>query len=222
MSTGWDWIVPIRERHFGAPLAGRYPLERVERAAYWELHEKVMRAHFPAEVFFDFWTPRAEDEKADKARLAASMGGQKLEDFWVALDGDRVVMMFCGHQVDDRVYRMWHTNVHTEYRKRGLYREYIGRMLAYTREAGFRAVTSEHAPSNNAVLIAKLSAGFRIVALEVDASVGASICLRYFHDPDELAAYEYRCGIAAMNEALLRRGMGAADTLVEQFRKGSA
>lgn len=222
MSTGWDWVVPIRERHFGAPLAGRYPLERLERAAYWELHERVMRPHFPAEVFFDFWTPRAEDESADKARLAASMGGQRLEDFWVARDGDQVVMMFCGHQVDDRVYRMWHTNVHAEYRKKGLYREYLGRTLAYTRDAGFRAVTSEHAPSNNPILIAKLSAGFRIVGLEVNASVGASICLRYFHDPDELAAYEYRCGIASMNESLLRRGAGGAGKLIEQFRKGSA
>lgn len=220
MSSAWDWTIPVREKHFGAPLSGHHLLERMGREAYWELHDKALRAHFPPEVFFDFWTPREEGEKEDKARLTASMGGDRLEDFWVARDGQAVVMMACGHQIDGRVYRMWHTHVHPDHRGKGLYAEYLRRTLAYTRDLGFRVVVSEHAPSNNAVIIAKLKAGFRIYALEMNAGVGPSLCLRYYHDPVELAAYEYRCGLATMNDALLRRGVGAADRLVEQFRKG--
>lgn len=220
MSSAWDWILPLRETCFGAPLGGRYPLERLGREAYWELHDRALRAHFPPEVFFDFWTPREEGEKTDKARLVASMGGERLEDFWVARDGEQVVMMACGHQIDGRTYRMWHTHVHPEYRGKGLYGEYLRRMLEYTRGAGFRVVVSEHAPSNNPVIIAKLKAGFKIYALELNAAVGPSLCLHYFHDPVELAAYEYRCGLATMNDALLERGMGAAGQLVDQFRKG--
>lgn len=218
MTSAWDWVLPHREKHFGAPLAGLYRWERLGREAYWELHDQAMRAHFPPEVFFDFWNARDEVEKADKNRLVESMGGGRLEDFWVARDGERIAMMGCGHQIDGRVYRMWHTNVHPEYRGKGLYSEYLGRMLAYTKDVGFRVVTSEHAPSNNAVVIAKLKAGFRIYALEMNAGVGPSLWLRYFHDPLELAAYEYRCGIATMNDALLRRGAGAAEKLVQQFR----
>lgn len=222
MASSWDWILPLRDEHFGAPLAGLYPIERMGREAYWELHDDAMRAHFPPEVFFDFWTPREEGEKADKARLVESMGGDRLEDFWVMRDGDRIAMMACGHQVDGRIYRMWHTHVHPDYRRKGLYSEYTRRVLAYTKDAGFRVVTSEHAPSNNAVIIAKLSAGFRIYSLEMNAAVGPSLCLRYYHDPLELAAYEYRCGIATMSDALLDRGMGAADKLAQQFRESNA
>jgi RimJ/RimL family protein N-acetyltransferase len=220
MTSPWDWLLPIREKHFGAPLAGLYPLERLGREAYWALHDEALRAHFPPEVFFDFWTARDDAEKADRARLLESMGGDRLEDFWVARDGEGIAMMGCGHQIDGRIYRMWHTHVHPEYRRKGIYAEYVRRMLAYTKDAGFRVIVSEHAPSNNAVIIAKLSAGFRIYALEVNAGVGPSLCLRYYHDPLELAAYEYRCGLATMNETLLGRGAGAAGKLIEQFRGG--
>jgi RimJ/RimL family protein N-acetyltransferase len=222
MTSTWDWALPHRDKHFGSPLAGAYPLSRLSREAYWELNDRAMQAHFPPEVFFDFWRPRGEDEEADVARLVGSMGGTPLEDFWVARDGEAVVMMACGHQIDGRIYRMWHTHVHPEYRGKGLYAEYLARMLAYTRDLGFRVVTSEHAPSNNAVIIAKLKAGFRIYALEINAAVGPSLCLRYFHDPVELAAYEYRCGLATMNAALLARGAGAAGKLIEQFRGSTA
>lgn len=221
MSSAWDWVVPIREKHFGPPLGGEHPFTRLSREAYWDLHTREMARHFPSEVFFDFWNPRDDAEKADKDRIAAALGGEKLEDFWVVRDGDRLVMMGSGHSVDARVYRMWHTNVHPDYRGKGLYSEYVRRMIAYTRELGFRVMTSEHAVSNNAVIIAKLKAGFRIYALEMNAGVGPSLWLRYFHDPIELAAYEYRCGIAAMNDALLGRGVGAAGKLVEQFRAGA-
>jgi ribosomal protein S18 acetylase RimI-like enzyme len=222
MASSWDWVVPLRDKHFGEPLAGVHPIERTGGAAYWELHEQALRQHFPPEVFFDFWTPREEDEKADKARLVESMGGERLEDFWVVRDGERIAMMACGHQVDGRIYRMWHTHVHPDYRRKGLYGDYLRRVLAYTKDAGFRVVTSEHAPSNNAVIIAKLSAGFRIYALELNAGVGPSLCLRYYHDPEELAAYEYRCGLATVTGALLRRGAGAAGKLAQQFREGDS
>lgn len=220
MASSWDWAQPIRDKHFGAPLIGGFPFSPTTREAYWELHDKALRAFFPREVFFDFWSPRDGAEKADKTRLGQAMGGHRLEDFWVVRDGEQVAMMGCGHQVDDRVYRMWHSHVHPEYRKRGLYKDYLRRMLAYTAELGFRAVTSEHAPSNNAVLVAKLSAGFRIAALELNAAAGPSLCLRYFHDPVELAAYEYRCGLATVSAALMARGAGAADELARQFREG--
>lgn len=150
------------------------------------------------------------------------MGGEPLSDFWAVKDGESVVMMGCGHQVDDRIYRMWHTHVHPDHRGKGLYGQYVRRVLAYSRDIGFRVVTSEHAPSNNAVIIAKLKAGFRVYALEMNAAAGPSLCLRYFHDPLELSAYQFRCGLATVNDDLLGRGAGAASELVAQFQSSTA
>jgi ribosomal protein S18 acetylase RimI-like enzyme len=223
MSAAWDWADPIRQKHFGEPLAGRYPLERLEGdEAYWALYDAELRRHFPPEFFFNLRALSGEEGKRARARLSASEGGRRLADFWVARDGERIAAMFAGHQKDAETYRMWHAIVHPDCRRRGLYGEIVRRVLAYTRELGFDYVVSEHAPSNNAVLIAKLKAGFRIVAMDIDAAVGPSLNLRYFHDEAHLRAYEFRCGLARLDERLVGVGTGAMPLLLEQLQRGPA
>jgi ribosomal protein S18 acetylase RimI-like enzyme len=219
MSTGWSWIEPIRQRHFGPPLAGTYPIERLERTSYWDLHEAVLRPHFPPECFIHLQGLLDEHELRGRERLAATQGGDPLQDFWVARDGQGVVAMFCGQQKDADTYRMWHSHVHPDYRRRGVYTEIVQRTLDYSREAGFSAVVSEHAPSNNAIIIAKLKAGFRIVGMDIDAGVGPGLLLKYFHNPAHLRAYEFRCGLASLDEQLIAAGAGAMPLLIEQIRR---
>jgi len=218
MESRWDWVAPIRKKHFDPPLGGKYHLESFDGEAYWELHERVLRPFFPAEVFLDLRAIRGEEGRKARERLSQSMGGDKLMDYWVARDGDQVAMMFYGHQVDDRLYRMGHSHVHPNYRRQGLYGEYLRRIIDYTKELGFDAIVSDHSPGNNAVLIAKLKAGFRIFSLEIDPAVGTSVCLRYFHDPAHLAAYEFRCGHATLDHHLLDYGFGGMALMVEQIK----
>ena len=52
---------------------------------------------------------------------------------------------------------------------------------------------------------------------DLDALHGPTLWLRYFHDPDELAAYEFRCGLATLTPELLTRRYGAWDTLERQL-----
>ncbi len=219
MNTTWDWAKPIREKYFSTPLAGEFTLEPVENAeAYWRLHQETLKQHFPAEVFFDLQGLRGEEGKRAQHRLLESMNANRLQDYWAARKDGEVILMFSSHQVDEHLYRMWHSHLHPKYRGRGIYKDYLQRMIAYTKELGFEAIVSEHAPNNNAVLIAKLKAGFRIYSMEIDPMVGVSICLRYFHVPEHLAAYEFRCGYATLNENLLAHGMGAMPQLVQQFK----
>ena len=214
----WDFARAAWDEHFQPLRDLGLTLERPDGAAYWALHERELRAHFPPEVFFDLGALRTDAERAGQARIAAVRGGTPLYDFGVARDGDRVVATFSGHERGQGVYRMWHTNVHAAYRRRGIYRRILDGTIAYTRALGFDAIVSEHAPGNNAVLIPKLRAGFRIVSLEVDAGTGVSIVLRYFHNPEHLAAYELRCGLATLTPGLRAHGAGAYATLVEQLR----
>lgn len=72
------------------------------------------------------------------------------------------------------------------------------------------------------MLIAKLKAGFRIVAMDIDAAVGPGLNLRYFHDEAHLRAYEFRCGLARLDERLVGVGVGAMPLLLEQLRRGPA
>jgi hypothetical protein len=215
----WDWVAPIRETYFGQPLAGAFPIERIlDEQDYWTLHDAALRRYFPLECFFDLRRLLDPEKLRSRSRLEMP---ERLCDFWVARDGQEVVAMFCGHQNDADTYRMWHSNVHGDYRRRGVYTDILRRILGYTSALGFSFVVSEHAPNNNAILIAKLKAGFRIVGMDVDAALGPSVLLKYFHNEAHLRAYEFRCGLATMDERLLACARGAMPLLIEQFGRGA-
>jgi len=215
MSDGWAWAKAVRERAVATPLAGRYRIETVaDDPAYWSAWESAFgRDGFPPEMYFARgaeWQRRAE-------RLVGSRGGEALVDRWLVYDGDRVAAVYRGEQLDGYTYMTGHAAVHLDHRRRGIYRAVIERVLETTRELGFTSVVSNHAPGNNPAIIAKLSLGFRIDRLELDALHGPSLWLRFFHDPDELAAYEFRCGLATLTPELLARRYGAWGQLEQQL-----
>jgi len=210
----WAWAREARERAV-APLPGGYRIEAVDDdPGYWAAWEAAFgREGFPPEMYF---ARGAEHERLGQ-RLAEARGGDPLVDRWLVRDGERVVAVYRGEQVDGHTYSTSHASVHPGYRRRGIYRSLIERVLALTVELGFASVISCHAPGNNPAIIAKLSLGFRIDRLEIDALHGPCLWLRYFHDPDELAAYEFRNGLATLTPELLARRYGAWDALARQL-----
>jgi GNAT superfamily N-acetyltransferase len=217
VSDGWGWAADARERA-RRPLPGGYRIESVaDDPAYWSAWDGAFgREGFPPEMYFErgaAWQQKAE-------RLTDARGGQPLVDRWLIREqsGEGIVAVYRGEQVDGHTYATSHASVHPAFRRRGIYRALIERVLESTRELGFASVISGHAPGNNPAIIAKLSAGFRIDRLELDALHGPTLWLRCFHDPDELAAYEFRCGLATLTPELLRRRYGAWSQLEEQLR----
>jgi GNAT superfamily N-acetyltransferase len=193
VSAGWAWARDTLERAL-APLPGGYRIESVaDDPGYWSAWEAAFgREGFPPELY-----------------LAAARAGSPLVDRWLVRDGERVVAVYRGEQLDGHTYATSHASVHPDYRRRGIYRSVIERVLATTKELGFASVVSSHAPGNNPAIIAKLSLGFRIDRLEIDALHGPCLWLRFFHDPDELAAYEFRNGLATLTPQLLAHRYGA-------------
>jgi GNAT superfamily N-acetyltransferase len=215
VSDSWAWARATREAAVAAPLAGRFRIETVAgEREYWAAWEAAFgREGYPPEMYFS----RGAEWQARADRLAASRGGDALSDHWLIYDGERVAAVYRGEQLDGHTYMTSHAAVHLDYRRRGIYRAVIERVLETTRALGFTSVVSNHAPGNNAAIIAKLSLGFRVDRLELDALHGPSLWLRFFHDPDELAAYEFRCGLATLTPGLLARRYGAWNQLEQQL-----
>jgi GNAT superfamily N-acetyltransferase len=215
VSDAWAWARATREAALSTPLAGRYRIvPAADEPAYWAAWEAAFgREGYPPELYF----ARGAEWQARAERLAASRGGDALSDHWLIYDDERVAAVYRGEQLDGHTYMTGHAAVHLDYRRRGIYRAVIERVLETTRRLGFTSVVSNHAPGNNPAIIAKLSLGFRIDRLELDALHGPSLWLRFFHDPDELAAYEFRCGLATLTPELLTRRYGAWDRLEQQL-----
>jgi ribosomal protein S18 acetylase RimI-like enzyme len=218
MCDAWDWLAPIRERHLSAPLLGRYAVEPIDADAYWALHEERFRAHYPPEAFLDLRRVLDADAKARADRVARSEQAGALWEHWVARDGEDSVALFSGRAAGDGRYQVFHVNVHPVARRQGVLTAILDRLLPYAAEAGFDQCVSEHAPANNAVLIAFLRRGFRITGLAIDAALGPTLHLAYFHHPEHVAAYEFRNGMATLTPALRAAGFGAFDQLAAQLR----
>jgi GNAT superfamily N-acetyltransferase len=214
----WDWADPIRETIFGAPLEGDYFLERVDEDTYWDLHEAELREHFSPDVMFWADGLTAPTRRAARERVIASEDADRLADYWLVRAGDGALAgVFSARQRLAETFELYHVTMHPDHRGGGLYAELLDRVIAFAQELGFATTVSEHAPCNNAVLIRHLKAGFRIIAMEIDPMHGASVRLAYFHDPAMLKAYEFRCGLATMDDTLYAAGFGHFDVLDEQF-----
>ena len=216
--VAWQFAREVFEEQFRPLREAGFSLERLEGAqAYWGLFERELLAHFPREVFFALSELRSGQERSGQERLAGAAGAEPLRDFSVLRRDGALVGMFSGEQKTASMYRMWNTTIHPSFRRRGVYRQIVEGTIRYTAALGFDTITSEHAPCNNAILIAKLRAGFSIYGMELDPAVGPSVILRYFHNPEHRAAYELRCGMATLTPGLAAHGTGAWARLREQL-----
>jgi GNAT superfamily N-acetyltransferase len=206
----WQFAREVFDRHFAPLRQAGFVLERLPSAdLYWQLHEAELRVHFTPSIFFNLSALRSEREREGQARLVEARGDDPLRDFTAVRKDGRLAAMFSGEQKTEGMYRMWHTHVHPDFRRQGVYQMILRGTIGYTAALGFDTITSEHAPCNNPILIAKMRAGFHIYAMDVDPMAGPSVVLRYFHNPEHLAAYELRCGDATLTPGLRDSAMGA-------------
>ncbi len=96
--------------------------------------------------------------------------------FW---DGEQLVGIYRGRQGECGTYHMSLTALEESWRRRGVYRAFLPKVLEAAREVGFVEVISRHHADNNPVLIAKLREGFVITGFDASLRTGLMVCLAY-------------------------------------------
>jgi hypothetical protein len=99
-----------------------------------------------------------------------------------------------GLQTAADTYFMRNSAVLPDFRRRRIYERLLHATLEKVTAAGFQRVTSDHHPSNTAVLIAKLKAGFWISGVHVDDRFGTLVDLVWYPHQVRRDAFEYRVG----------------------------
>ena len=162
-------------RHLVGPLGAGVEVRACDAAA-WREHADAMwrddeRPDVETAPLFDAET-RARVDDLDALVPAP------LEHRVLLHAGDEVVGTYWGVQEAYGRYYMVNTIVRRDWRGRGLYRALLDRVVAAVRDAGFREMYSRHRADNNAVLVAKLKAGWSIAAFEVAPRYGLMVHLR--------------------------------------------
>lgn len=109
-------------------------------------------------------------------------------------DGDTLVGWSIGNQASDDTYYMRNSGVIPAYRNRGIYSEILRLVLEFIAKTGAQIVSSRHRIDNNAILIAKLKAGFFVTGMEVSDKFGTMLNLSFYFSPKREKLLAMRAG----------------------------
>lgn len=106
--------------------------------------------------------------------------------------------------LESATYYMANSYVLPEYRRKGFYSLMLEKVIEISKECNFHTLTSRHVASNNAVIIAKLKAGFKITGMELSEVHGNLIHLTYFNNDLRAECFEVRSGLVRPKNQIIK------------------
>jgi len=145
---------------------------------------------FPEPEFTNLWRTVFAEVQRPSVELEAILGAEsgtrpsETTSHWPmvrlgAYADEELVGWSYGWMERNHVYYMANSGVVSAYRRRGIYSSLLSAMRAHAHACGAVAVRSQHSVLNNAVIIAKLQAGFHISGLSQSAQMGTLVEMIY-------------------------------------------
>jgi RimJ/RimL family protein N-acetyltransferase len=169
----------------------------IARPVDYETYAPIRKALFDS--VFPHWStlPRYQlppERRAQVVRLTKLFRKTHHERF-VFYDSDTPVGWSMGHMDDPITFRMNNSGLLPDYRRRGIYTAFTRRLLDYLKALGYERVTSDHHPTNRAILIAKLRLGFNLSGQWLSEDGGAVVRLTYYFYEDRFQGFERAFGM---------------------------
>jgi len=176
-------------------------LHRMNEDNFFDITRPLHGTVFPGLPEFDMTQNLSP---ADKVKVSNLRGlRQHLSKiFLLARDGETTAGWSWGYQSMDEEFYMCNSAVMPEYRRKGIYKSLLDKMIDEAANEGFQVITSKHHVGNNAIIIPKLQRDFRIVGTELDLRFGLFVKLAYFVNSDSAKVYAYRSGSTAYDDQL--------------------
>lgn len=143
---------------------------------------KAELAALQSDVFDDYERSPllAEVVASEAAARSPNLGSDLPSPFGVAaFKDDFLVGWSQGYRQGKSEFCMLNSGVAVAQRRRGIYSALVCAVLAHAKEEGYVRVTSRHAASNTAVIIAKLKIGFFVSGFEYSEVYGPLVQLTY-------------------------------------------
>jgi ribosomal protein S18 acetylase RimI-like enzyme len=183
-----------------------YAVERVQRfpePAFGRIVRSLLRG---SAVDWDALAPAPERRRA-RARRGAFRPVYTLRI--AAFAGDELVgCSYAWQDGADRLY-MALSAVLPAHRRRGLYTAMLRMVIDVASADGFAEITSRHRPDNQAVLLAKLRAGFVITGYETSATFGDLVRLTLPLTPSRRRVMQRRMAPPVRRGSSISGGRGA-------------
>ena len=178
-----------REKHFPMKLPQGIVGKQVRMQEYFDVEDALEPIVFPENDRIKRWFSLPSERREEKKRLY-TLQRMSHQEAVVFYDDDKAIGWSAGRMTGASEFMMDVTGILPEYQSKGIYTAFLKLYMPYLRDCGYERVASYHSPTNRAVLIAKLKAGFNIAAMELRENAGASVKLVYFLHQDRLITFE--------------------------------
>lgn len=184
-----DIFAEERAKYFPMELPNHIVAKPIELETYFAIEAVLEEKIFPSNSNTSRWFSLPAERRDAKRRLN-SLHRATHQETIVFYDNDTPIGYSAGRMTSATEFMMNDTGILPHYRRKGIYSAFLKLYLPYLRDCGYERVASYHSPTNRAILIAKLKAGFNISGMELREHVGASVKLAYFLHEDRFAAFE--------------------------------
>ena len=178
-----------RSKYFPMGLPTGIVAQQVTMQEFFDVQETLEPIIFPENDSVKRWFSLPAERREEKKRLYTlqRMGHQEAVIFY---DNYQAIGFSAGRMTGASEFMMDDTGILPDYQHKGIYSAFLKNYLPYLGACGYERIVSYHSPTNRAVLIAKLKAGFNISGMELRELGGASVKLVYFSHQDRLLAFE--------------------------------
>jgi len=111
--------------------------------------------------------------------------------------------------------------VDKNYRRQGIYNDYLTKIIQYAKEMGFSQIVSCFVAANNVIHQAKVKKEFYVSSFEIHPEYGNIIWLTHFLNDDLKKAFYFRSGMVEFSKKLFQNSEGNANNLLNKILKSS-
>ena len=179
-------VEQIRSRYFPAKLSEDVVVTAVSPQQFYAVTNQLYSHIFtPLSDLGLYQTPAPPDS------LGRKLAGQIHAEYFVFHNAAGEPVGFSvGKVVNEQTFFMEWSGILPDYRRRGLYSQFLDALIPYLKALGLERITSNHMGNNRPVLIAKLKAGFIITGTTLDERHGMLVWLARFLEPERERGFE--------------------------------
>lgn len=177
---------------------------------YLETHsekEVFNFVHTNGSVLFDddiFYLPDnyySDSEIVNKKKLSSYFPEKLCYAYLIKKEKETIGAFVC-KGINSEEFDMWITAILPEHRRKGIYKQILKFAIEKAKELGFQKIVSQHAATNNPVIIAKLKAGFVIDGFLLNDKCGIQVTLIYYINELRNKMYRFRAGTQSVDDEI--------------------
>lgn len=180
----------IIEQHFPMSLPNDVVVRAVDLNTYFDVEDTLEPHIFPENAHTQRWFNLPEGRRDERKKQLFALQRETHQDAVVFYAGDEAIGWSAGRMTGATEFMMDVTGIHPDWQGKGIYTAFLRAYVSYLRDVGYERVISYHSPTNRAVLIAKLKAGFVITGLTFREHAGPSVQMGYFLHEDRYQTFE--------------------------------